>query len=81
MVGARGSDRPTSDVDVMIIGAPDRRALSERVVGLEQDLGRDVNVTTYAHDEFEALRARGDTFIADVLAGPRIALVGVRGGS
>jgi uncharacterized protein len=78
---ARGSDRPTSDVDVMIIGTPDRRTLSERLVGLEQDLGRDVNVTAYAHDEFEALRAGGDTFLADVLAGPRIALDGGRRGA
>ncbi len=78
---ARGSDRPTSDVDVMIVGRPDRRALSERLVGLEQELGRDISLTTYAHDEFEALRAGGDTFLADVLAGPRIALVGQRGGA
>ena len=71
---ARGTDRPTSDVDVMVVGSPDRLVLAERQVELEQDLGRDVNVTAYSAAEFQTLRDRGDSFLADVLAGPIIRL-------
>lgn len=72
---ARGTERPTSDLDVLVVGAVDRTALSERLVELEQDLGRDVNVTAYGRAELDALRQAGDPFLADVFANPRIRLV------
>lgn len=72
---ARGTERPTSDLDVLVVGAVDRTALSERLVELEQDLGRDVNVTAYGRAQLDALRQAGDPFLADVFASPRIRLV------
>ncbi len=72
---ARGTERPTSDLDVLVVGAVDRAALSERLVELEQDLGRDIHVTAYERAELDALRRAGDPFLADVFANPRIRLL------
>jgi len=68
---ARGTERPSSDIDLLIIGPVDRTALSERLVEVEQELGRDVNVVAYTREELAELVSAGDPFIADVLAGPR----------
>lgn len=72
---ARGTERPTSDLDVLVVGSVDRAGLSERLVEIEQDLGRDVNITAYGRAELDGLRQAGDPFLADVFASPRIRLV------
>ena len=71
---ARGTDRPTSDIDLLVIGAVDRAALSEQLVQVEQELGRDVNVVAYTRAELDDLTSAGDPFIADVMASPRTRL-------
>ena len=68
---ARGTGRPSSDIDLLVIGPVDRAALSERLVEVEQELGRDVNVVAYTRGELAVLVSAGDPFISDVLAGPR----------
>jgi len=68
---ARGTERPSSDIDLLVIGPVDRAALSERLVEVEQELGRDVNVVAYTRGELAVLVSAGDPFISDVLAGPR----------
>jgi predicted nucleotidyltransferase len=68
---ARGTERPSSDIDLLVIGLVDRAALSERLVEVEQELGRDVNVVAYTRGELADLVSAGDPFISDVLAGPR----------
>ena len=72
---ARGTERPMSDVDVLVIGSVDRAYLSERLVEIEQDLGREVNVTAYERAEFDALLRAGDPFLIDVFANPRVRLL------
>ena len=72
---ARGDERATSDIDLLVIGQVDQEELSERVVDVERDLGRDVNVVTYTREEIDRLRADGDRFVSTVLDGPRVQLV------
>jgi len=72
---ARGTDRATSDIDVLIIGAVDRIWLSEALIRLEQDLGRDINVTTYTRRERDELLKTGDSFLKDVSSGARVLLL------
>lgn len=67
----RGTERPSSDIDLLVIGPVDRTALSERLVDVEQELGRDVNVVAYTRAELSDLASAGDPFVTDVLAGPR----------
>jgi len=68
---ARGTERPSSDIDLLLIGPVDRAALSARLVDVEQELGRDVNVVAYTRLELADLESAGDPFVVDVLAGPR----------
>jgi predicted nucleotidyltransferase len=72
---ARGDERATSDLDLMIVGSVDQEALSEQITNAERDLGRDVNPTTYDRDELERLRREGDLFVESVWRGPRIQLL------
>lgn len=67
----RGTERPSSDIDLLVIGPVDRTALFERLVDVEQELGRDVNVVAYTRAELSDLASAGDPFVTDVLAGPR----------
>ena len=72
---ARGNDRATSDLDVMVVGAIDPEDLASRLDGVERDLGRDVNPTAYTRRDLDRLLAEGDRFIQSVLSGPRVELV------
>ncbi len=72
---ARGDERATSDLDVMIVGSVDQEELSEQITQAERDLGRDVNPVTYEPVELERLRRKGDLFIEGVWRGPRIQLL------
>lgn len=72
---ARGAERATSDLDLMILGSVDQELLSDRITDAERDLGRDVNPTTYEPAELERLQREGDQFVRSVLRGPRIQLL------
>ncbi len=76
---AAGTERANSDLDLLVIGSIDQEALSERLTEVERELGRDVNVVTYERAELERLRAGGDRFVAGVLAGPQVSLIGSGG--
>ena len=71
---ARGTERSSSDIDLLLIGPVDRGTLSERLVEVEQELGRDVNMVAYTRAELADLKSAGDPFVVDVLAGPRTRL-------
>lgn len=75
---ARGEDRATSDIDLMVVGAVTRRALSERLREVESELGRDVNVTRYTREDLQRLHGSGDPFLADVWTGKRIPIISRR---
>jgi len=73
---AAGTDRPGSDVDVLIVGDPDRIALSNRLAPLEESAGREVNTVVLTPNEFERLRCEGSGFVTSVLDRPLVHLVG-----
>ena len=73
---ARGDDRATSDLDLLVIGQVDQERLSEQLTDVERELGRDVNVTSYERGELERLRKEGDLFIGRVFEGSRVSLIG-----
>ena len=73
---ARGDLDQSSDVDLMLIGNVDLTQLALTVSQLEKDLGRAVNYNVYSPVEWaEKLRAK-EPFIANVLAEPKIMLIG-----
>ncbi len=73
---ASGTDRAGSDVDLLVIGRPNRVALSERLAPVERTIGRDVNVVTKTEAKVRERRRRGDPFWRQVLGKPMIHVVG-----
>ncbi len=72
---ARNQQDATSDIDVLVIGAPRSEALAESVGKLERQLGREVNYTVLTRKEFDSRRTRKDAFLENVWHNKRVSLV------
>jgi len=72
---ASGKERVHSDIDLLVIGRPDRIALSERLAPVERTTGRDINVVMRTESELRG-RRRTDAFWRRVLSGPLIHVAG-----
>lgn len=64
------------DVDFMVIGTVVLPELAALVRVEEQRLGIEINYTAMTEDEFKFRKTRNDPFIAGILAGGRVMLVG-----
>lgn len=74
---ARGSRvRPTSDVDVIVLGTTDLRDLRRRLRPLERQTGREIDVALFGADEFRRLLKRRSSFARDVAENPLTPIVG-----
>jgi predicted nucleotidyltransferase len=73
---ARGQERASSDVDLMIVGTLKQIDLVPVLRKLEDRFGREVNVTLYSSREFRDKLAAGDHFLRSVLKGRAILLRG-----
>jgi predicted nucleotidyltransferase len=73
---ARGRERATSDVDLMIIGEVGHTDLARALHKTEARLGREINVTVYSPEEFREKMQGGDHFLTTVLRGPKQFAVG-----
>lgn len=76
---AKGTDRSSSDIDLLVVGDCDYSALAGKIAGAGKRIGRAVSVRLYAPREFDALLASRDPFIASVMRGPRIEIQGQGG--
>ena len=73
---ADGSEKSGSDLDLMVIGSISLRQLSALLMGLETRLGREVNPHVLTPAEFARRRKGKDHFLATVLAGPKLFVIG-----
>ncbi len=73
---ASGEAGPGSDVDLMVVGDVDDMALHAAVGEAEEALGRTVNYSLLSREEFERRKEEKQGFLARVLAGPRMAVLG-----
>ena len=73
---AAGTARAGSDVDLLVVGTVEEVALHKAVAGAETQLARTVNYTLLTPREFARRRRDRGGFIARVLAGPLIPLLG-----
>lgn len=73
---AGGNVKAQSDIDLMIIGDTAFTEVVDQIAGIEQKLGREVNPTVYAIDEFKKKIAAKNHFILSVLKKPKIFLIG-----
>lgn len=72
---AKRSDTARSDIDVMVVGEVGFAEVVNAVYPLHERLGREVNPIVMTAKEFRA-RAKDPGFVARVLDGPRIPLIG-----
>ena len=68
---ARGEEHATSDVDLLVIGTVGLAELAPALRKVEEHLGREVNVTSYARAEFRTKFAAGNHFLTEVLRGSK----------
>lgn len=73
---AAGEEDSLSDVDLMLVGEVDLLALSAVIARLEDQLGREINYLVLSRAELAQRLADGDPFINNVLAGPKVMLIG-----
>ena len=67
---AAGTDRAGSDVDLLVIGRPNRVALSEKLAPVERTIARDVNVVTKTEAQVRERRKGRDPFWRQVVGTP-----------
>jgi predicted nucleotidyltransferase len=73
---ARGTRRPDSDIDVLVVGESPLRDLRRAVRPIGKAAGRTVDVTVLSPSEFLRLRDEGSSFVRGVLEEPTVGLVG-----
>ena len=73
---ADGSLKADSDVDILIVGDPDRDELTDRLEMASLEISRPVNEVVVTPAELEARRVRGDRLIESIDAGTTILVVG-----
>jgi predicted nucleotidyltransferase len=75
---AAGTATAASDVDLLVVGNLDEMALHKAIGRAEARLHRTVNYTLLTRREFARRRRERGGFIARILAGPTIPLLGSR---
>jgi predicted nucleotidyltransferase len=74
---ASGTEDSSSDVDLMVVS--DSVSLSDLIPSIrhaEDELGREVNPILYGVEEFRPKLAEGQNFVATVVGGPKIFVIG-----
>lgn len=69
---ASGTMRANSDIDLLVVGDPDRDELTDRLEQAGRETGRSVNEVVFTAAELSARRARGDGFIKSIDEGKQI---------
>lgn len=75
---ADGRLKPDSDVDLLILGDPDRDELTERLEMAGLEINRPVNEVVMSQIEFDARLARGDRLVESIDRSPSIDVVPAR---
>jgi predicted nucleotidyltransferase len=68
--------RAASDIDLFVVGAVGFDDIVDRLSGAQTQLGREVNPTVFDPQEFKQRIARKDHFVAAVINGPKVFLIG-----
>jgi predicted nucleotidyltransferase len=77
---ARNTEKPESDVDLMVVGNAHLDEIEDILSKIEQQLGRSVNIIFYSLREFREKISSKDSFIRTVLNSPKIMLIGEENG-
>lgn len=72
----KGRVSKPSQVDLLIVGKIDVSLLTKIIRKEEERLGHEINYTVLTPEEFDFRKRRKDPFMAEVIAQPRIVLMG-----
>lgn len=73
---ANGKETSASDIDLMIIGDVSFTDVVSVLYSVQEKLGREINPKIYRKEEWIQMRKSNDAFIKDVLAKPRMDVMG-----
>lgn len=73
---AAGTDDPDSDMDLLVVGTPDRLEVSAWARSVTEKLGREVNTIVISDSELNRQLKRHNKFYEGILDGPKIMLKG-----
>jgi predicted nucleotidyltransferase len=73
---AKGVHNSRSDVDLMVVGSCSFAQVVEALMTVQAKLDREVNPSVYPLEEFKKKLAAGHHFVKNVVAGPKIFLIG-----
>jgi len=73
---ARGTESPTSDIDLMVVGEITGRELARLLAPVRKALGREVNTVSMTPAEFRAKARQRNFFLAEIQRGPKIFFIG-----
>ena len=73
---AKGLNHAGSDVDLLLVGDLSLEQALAAIVPVEARIGREISVRIYSAQDFRKRREQGESFLANVLAGPHTVLIG-----
>lgn len=73
---AKGTERVTSDIDLIVLGDPDQERLDKALRDAEAALKREVNLTKMSSKEWRSRLAAGDSFVTNLKKSKKIMLIG-----
>ncbi len=73
---ASGKETSTSDVDLMMIGDIGFAEVVSELYTVQETLGREINPKIYSREEWIQLKNKKDAFIKEILAKPRMDVIG-----
>lgn len=68
--------KPSSDIDVIVLGNADPHALRRRIRRVESQLGREIDLLAYSRAEFASLAKSGNSLVRGIMRGPVTPLIG-----
>ena len=73
---ASGREKPSSDIDVFVIGETTLQELSAPIRQAQRALAREINVTLYSDDEYLKGKQEKAGFLEAILKAPKVILLG-----
>lgn len=73
---AKGEEKPGSDLDLFILGKVSGPLLHKALAESKTALRREINTSRFTVEEARARLKKGDSFLKDVLKGPKIPIIG-----
>lgn len=73
---ASGKETATSDIDLLVLGEAGFAEVVSALYPVQATLGREVNPKIYRREEWARMKTANDAFVTEVLAKPRMDVIG-----